>query len=321
MKILITRKIPQVGIDMLNQAGHQVVVSEFDRPLTHDELKSRVVGFDAILSQLEDKIDGEVMDLAGKQLKIVANYAVGFDNLNLKDAQARHVLISNTPDVLTGAVADHAFGLMLAAGRRIVEADKFSRAGKYKNWAPFLLLGQDVFGKTLGIVGTGRIGSSLAQRAAKGFGMKILYFDQKPNEQLDQELGAKFVSLEELLRNSDFISVHVPLLDSTRHMFSAKQFEMMKKTAVFVNTSRGPVVDEAALCAALKQGDIFAAGIDVWEHEPTLTPGLADLENIVITPHIASATIEARDNMSRVAAENIIKALMGEQPPNLVKPV
>ncbi len=321
MKILITRKIPQVGTEMLMQAGHEVIVSELDRPLTHDELKSKVVGFDAILSQLEDKIDGEVMDLAGKQLKIVANYAVGFDNLNLKDAEARHILITNTPDVLTGAVADHAFGLMLAAGRRIVEADRFSRAGKYKNWAPFLLLGQDVYGKTLGIVGTGRIGSSLAQRAAKGFGMKILYFDQKPNEQLDKELGAKFVALEELLKNSDFISVHVPLLDSTRHMFGAKQFEMMKRTAVFVNTSRGPVVDEAALRDALKKGDIFAAGIDVWEHEPTLTPGLADLENIVVTPHIASATIEARDNMSRVAAENIIQALTGAQPPNLVKPV
>ncbi|OGE81441.1 MAG: D-glycerate dehydrogenase [Candidatus Doudnabacteria bacterium RIFCSPLOWO2_02_FULL_48_8] len=319
MKIFVTRKIPQVGIDMLKQAGHEVKISPLDRPLSREELMLEAAGCDALLSQLVDKIDGVVLDTIGPQLKIVANYAVGYDNINIKDAAARHVLVTNTPDILTGSVADHAFGLMLAAGRRIVESDRFSRAGKYTGWQPFLLLGQDVFGKTLGIVGTGRIGAALAERAAKGFGMKILYHDQKPNDQIEKDLGAKFCTLEELLKNSDFVSVHVPLLDSTRHMFGAAQFELMKKTAIFVNTSRGPVVNEAALRDALKKGDIFAAGIDVWEHEPELTPGLAELENIVITPHTASATIEARDNMSRVAAENIIAALKGNTPPNIVK--
>src|SRR3989338_8348352 len=197
MKIFVTRKIPQVGLDLPKQAGHEVAVSEFDRPLTREELMQKVAAADAILSQLVDKIDGEVMDMAGKQLKVIANYAVGYDNLNLKDAEARHILITNTPDVLTGAVADHAFGLMLAAGRRIVESDRFSRAGKYTGWQPFLLLGQDVFGKTLGIVGTGRIGAALAERAAKGFGMKILYFDRgKTNEELDKEIGSISVSME-----------------------------------------------------------------------------------------------------------------------------
>ncbi|OGE83582.1 MAG: D-glycerate dehydrogenase [Candidatus Doudnabacteria bacterium RIFCSPLOWO2_01_FULL_44_21] len=319
MKIFVTRKIPQVGLDLLKQAGHEVAVSEFDRPLTREELMQKVAAADAILSQLVDKIDGEVMDMAGKQLKVIANYAVGYDNLNLKDAESRHILVTNTPDVLTDAVADHAFALMMAAARRVVESDRFSRAGKYTGWQPFLLLGQDVHGKTMGIVGMGRIGSTLAARAAKGFGMKVLYTDQKDNAQLDSEIGSKRVELNELLKTADFISVHVPLLPETRHMFSSKQFEMMKKTAVFVNTSRGPVVDEQALLDALKKGDIFGAGIDVWEFEPKLTPGLAELENIVITPHTASATIEARDNMSRVAAENIIAVLKGEQPPNLVK--
>lgn len=320
MKVFVTRKVPQKGLDLLAAEGYTIEVSDLDRPLTRDELKLKVAGVDAILSELTDKIDGEIMDAAGSQLKVVANYAVGYDNLNLKDAESRHVLVTNTPDVLTDAVADHAFGLMLSVARRIVESDRYARAGKYTGWQPFLLLGQDVFGKTLGIVGLGRIGSALAKRAAHGFGMKVLYHDQKPNAELDAEFGSKNVSLEELLKTSDFISVHVPLLPETKHMFSTKQFEMMKKTAVFVNTSRGPVVDEQALLEALKKSDIFGAGIDVWEFEPKLTPGLSELENIVLTPHTASATIEARDNMSRVAAENIIAALKGEVPPNLVKP-
>lgn len=321
MKVFVTRKIPQVGLDLLAQAGHEVKVSPLDRPLTRDELKQEIVGFDAILSELSEKIDGEIMDSAGPQLKIIANYAVGYDNINLKDAEARKILITNTPDVLTDAVADHAFALMLAAARRVVESDRFSRAGKYKGWEPFLLLGQDVYGKTLGIVGLGRIGSALARRAAKGFGMKVVYFDRgKANEDLDKELGSHAVSMDELLKTSDFISLHVPLTPETKHLISTPQLELMKKTAVLVNTSRGPVVDESALLQALKKGDIFAAGIDVWENEPNLTPGLADLENVVITPHTASATVEARNNMSQVAAENIIAALKGQQPPNLVKP-
>lgn len=319
MKVFITRKIPQTGLDLLKQNGIDFEMSELDRPLTKDELKSKVVGVDGILSQLVDKIDVEVLEAAGSQLKVVANYAVGYDNINLKDAAAHNVLVTNTPDILTDSVADHAMALMLAAARRVVESDRFSRAGKYSGWQPFLLLGQDVFGKTLGVIGMGRIGSALAKRAAKGFGMKVLYHDQKPNVELDAEIGSQNVSLDDLLKNSDFVSVHVPLLPETKHLISTPQFETMKKTAVLINTSRGPVVDEQALLKALQQGDIFAAGIDVWENEPHLTLGLELLENIVITPHTASATVETRENMSKVAAENIIAALKGENPPNLVK--
>lgn len=321
MKIFVTRNIPQVGLDLLKSSGHEVEVSAMDRPLTREELMEHVKGVDGILSQLVDKIDGEVMDAAGPQLKVISNYAVGYDNIKLADAAQRNILVTNTPDVLTDAVADHALALMLAAAHRVAESDRFSRAGKYHGWQPFLLLGQDVYGKTLGVVGMGRIGGAVARRAAKGFGMKVLYFDRgQTNAELDAEIGSEAATMEDLLKKSDFISLHVPLLPETKHLISAPQFEMMKKTAVLVNTSRGPVVDEQALLNALKNGDIFAAGIDVWENEPNLTPGLTELENIVLTPHTASATIETRDNMSKVAAENMAAALSGQEPPNLVKP-
>lgn len=321
MKVFVTRKIPQTGLDLLTQAGHEVKISPLDRPLSRDELKQEAVGSEAVLSQLVDKIDGEVMDAIGHQLKIIANYAVGYDNINLKDAEARKILVTNTPDVLTDAVADHAFALMLAVARRVAESDRFARAGKYTGWQPFLLLGQDVYGKTLGIVGLGRIGTALAKRAAKGFGMKVIYYDRgNKNAELDAEINAEAVSMEELLKTADFVSLHVPLTAETKHLISTPQLEKMKKTAVLVNTSRGPVVDEQALLEVLKKGDIFGAGIDVWENEPKLISGLADLENIVITPHTASATVETRENMSRVAAENIIAVLRNQTPPNLVKP-
>ena len=321
MKVFVTRNIPQPGLDLLKANHIEVEVSNLDRPLTREELMEHAKGADGVLSQLVDKIDGEVMDAIGPQLKVISNYAVGYDNIKLDEAAKRNILVTNTPDVLTDAVADHAMALMLSAAHRVAESDRFSRAGKFKGWQPFLLLGQDVYGKTLGVVGMGRIGSALARRAAKGFGMKVLYFDRgQTNAELDSEIGSKSATMEELLKNSDFISLHVPLLPETKHLISTPQFEMMKKTAVLVNTARGPVVDEQALVNALKNGDIFAAGIDVWENEPNLTPGLADLENIVLTPHTASATVETRDNMSKVAAENMSAALNGQTPPNLVKP-
>ncbi|HYC80117.1 MAG TPA: D-glycerate dehydrogenase, partial [Candidatus Binatia bacterium] len=259
MKVFVTRNIPQTGLDLMKDNGIEAVVSSLDRPLKREELIEQIAGVDGILSQLVDKIDGEVMDAAGKQLRVVANYAVGYDNIKLADAHERNILVTNTPDVLTDAVADHAMALMLAVARRVVESDRFSRAGKYTGWQPFLLLGQDVFGKTLGIVGMGRIGGALAKRAAKGFGMKVIYHDQRANAELDAEIGSKNVSMDELLKTSDFISLHVPLLPETKHLISAPQFEMMKKTSVLVNTARGPVVDEAALLNALKNQDIFGA--------------------------------------------------------------
>jgi len=268
---------------------------------------------------LTDPIDGEIMD-ALPTVKIFANYAVGFNNIDVEAATKRKVAITNTPGVLTDTTADFAWTLLMAAGRRLVEADKYCRAGKYEGWGPMLFLGHDIHHKTLGIVGMGRIGQAVARRA-HGFEMKILYTDEfrLPPEK-EQELRATFVSLEQLLKESDFVSLHVPLMASTKHLIGKKQLEMMKKTAVLVNTSRGPVVDERALVEALKNQTIFAAGLDVYEEEPRLAPGLADLDNVTIPPHIASASIDTRAKMATMAASNIIAFFKGEKPPNIVNP-
>jgi glyoxylate reductase len=279
-----------------------------------------VKGVDALLSVLTEKIDAEVMDAGLPTLKVIANYAVGFDNVNLPAAKEKNILVTNTPGVLTNTVAEHTFALMLAIARRISEADRFSRAGQYTAWGPQLLLGSDLSEKTLGIVGLGRIGSRVALHAAKGFGMKIVYTDPKPSAEFEKAMGAEYVAtIEELLPQSDFVSIHVPLLDSTRHLINADRLKMMKPTAYLINTSRGPIIDERALAQALAEGWIQGAAIDVFEFEPDITPELKSLENIIITPHIASATLETRQQMSTLAANNIIEALEGRTPPNLVK--
>lgn len=330
MNVFITRRIPNRGIELLKENGHEVVVNPEDRVLSKQELIAalRDGTYDAVLCLLTDKIDAEVLDAAGKQCKIFANYAVGFDNIDVKAASEKGILITNTPGVLTDSVAEHAFALLLAIARRIPESDRFSRAGKYHGWAPELLLGSDVSGKTLGIIGLGRIGSRVAHHAAKGFDMRVLYYDVKRNEDFEKELGvdsagspqAEFrQSPEDIFREADYISIHVPLLPETHHLVNADRLKLMKPTSYLINTSRGPIVDEAALRDALKAGTIKGAAIDVWEHEPKLTPGLADLENIVITPHTASATEETRQKMSEVAAKNIIEALAGREPPNPVR--
>lgn len=322
MKVFVTRNIPDRGIKMLTGKGYQVVVSPHDRVLTKQELMDalKTGQYDAVLSLLTDKIDAEVMDAAGKQCKIFANYAVGFDNIDLAAAKERGVMVTNTPDVLTETVAEHTFALMLSIAHRIAESDRFSRAGKYHGWEPELLLGTDVSHKTLGIVGLGRIGSRVAHHAAKGFGMRVLYYDVRRNENFEKEVSAEFRdSADDIFREADFVSIHVPLIPETRHLVNASRLQLMKPTAYLVNTSRGPIVDEAALRDALKAGTIKGAAIDVWEHEPELTPGLADLENIIITPHTASATEETRQKMGEVAAKNIIEALEGRMPPNVVQ--
>ncbi len=319
-KVFVTRKIPNRGILMLKAAGHEVTVSLYDRVLSREELISMGQGKDAILTQLTDKIDAAVIDGWGSSVKIVANYAVGFDNFNTKEIASKGVLMSNTPDVLTQTVAEHTFALLLAMAHRIAESDRFSRDGKYKGWAPELLLGTDMSGKVLGVVGLGRIGSRVAHHAVKGFDMKVIYHDVHRNDQFEKEFAAEYkATIEELLRESDFVSIHVPLLDSTRHLINAERLRLMKPGAYLVNTSRGPIVDEMALRDALKAGVIRAAAIDVWEHEPELTPGLADLDNVTITPHTASATEETRQKMGEVAAANIIAALSGQTPPNIIK--
>lgn len=335
MKIFITRKIPDRGAGLLKQSGYEVAVSPHDRVLAREELIAFLSEdrYDAVLCLLTDKIDDGIFDAAGKQCRIFANYAVGFDNIDVAAAKRRGIMVANTPDVLTETVAEHAFALMLAIGHRIAEADGFSRAGKYHGWAPELLLGTDISHKILGIVGLGRIGSRVAHHAVKGFDMAVLYYDVKRNEEFEREFaapeegeprldwrGAEFrENVDDIFREADFISLHVPLLPQTHHLVNEARLKLMKPSAYLVNTSRGPIVDEAALRDALKAGIIRGAAIDVWEHEPELTPGLAELENIIITPHTASATEETRQRMGEVAAKNIIEALEGRIPPNLVR--
>lgn len=318
--VYVTRKIPDMGLNMLREAGHEVVVSEKDGVLTREELLSALSErpYDAVISLLTDAIDGEVF-AAVPTAKIFANYAVGFNNINLDDAKAAGVTITNTPGVLTDTVAEYALALVLAVTKRIPEADRFTREGKYEGWAPELMLGSDLQGKKLGILGAGRIGTGLATRAHRGFGMEVIYYDIKPNEHIENEAKAAFKETpEDVLREADVVSVHVPLLDSTRHLINAERLAMMKPTAYLINTSRGPVVDEAALVEALKTGTIKGAGLDVFENEPALAEGLALLPNVTITPHIASASEETRSAMSRIDAENLIAFFSGEEPPNKV---
>jgi len=317
-KVYVTRMIPEVVINELKKQ-FDVEVNPEDRALTRDELLAKVKGRDAVLSLMTDKIDGEVLDAAGPQCKIFANYAVGYNNFDLAAATQRGVILTNTPGVLDDATATHAFALLLATARRIAEADKYVRDGKWKAWAPMFFIGLDVDRKTLGIAGLGRIGSNFA-RKAKGFDMKIIYTDPNRNPAFEKEFDAKYVDKETLLRESDFISLHVPLLPETQHYIGEKEFRMMKKTAVLINASRGPVVDEKALVKALKEKQIWGAGLDVFENEPALEPGLIDLDNVVIVPHIASATTETRINMGKIAAGNIIKVLSGQAPDTCVNP-
>ena len=323
MKIFVTRQIPDRGPNMLREKGYEVVINYEDRTLEKAELW-RILEkgkYDAVLCDLDDKIDAEILGVAKAQgVKIFANYAVGFDNIDVKAAKEEGIWITNTPGVLTDTVAEHTFTLMLAIGHRVVEADRFTRAGKFKEWAPMLFLGNDISRKTLGVVGLGRIGSRVAYHAVRGFEMKVIYYDVKRSEEFEKEYGAVYCKdVDNVFEESDFISIHVPLLPTTRHLVDARRLGLMKKTAYLINTSRGPIIDERALVEALKSGVIRGAALDVFENEPKLAPGLAELENVILTPHIASATEETRQAMSELAAKNIIEALEGRIPPNLVK--
>lgn len=322
MKIFVTRQIPDRGIHLLREKGHTVIISPLDRVLTKGELIQYLQQdrYDAVLCLLTDKIDADVLDATGKQCKIFANYAVGFDNVDVKAAAERGIVVTNTPGVLTDSVAEHTFTLMLATAHRVAESDRFTRAGNYKGWEPMLLLGTDVSKKILGIIGLGRIGSRVAHHAVKGFGMKVLYHDVKRSEEFENEFRAQFKeNVDDIFREADFISLHIPLLPTTRHLVDSRHLGLMKKTAYLINTSRGPVVDEQALVAALRAGTIRGAALDVFENEPALASGLAELENVILTPHTASATEETRQAMSELAAKNIVEALEGRVPPNAVK--
>ena len=320
-KIFVTREIPSRGPQLLRDHGYEVIVSAKDGVLTKEELVSELKKepYDAVLCLLTDPINGEIFD-AVPSAKIFANYAVGFNNIDLPAAKERGVTVTNTPGVLTDSVAEHTFGLLLTLATRTVEGDKFLRAGKYHGWAPMMLLGSDLKGKTLGILGAGRIGARVLHHGVHGFDMKAIYYDIKRSPEVESAFGAEFKSTpEEVLREADVVSVHVPLLDSTKHLINAERLRMMKKTAYLVNTSRGPVIDEAALVTALKEGVIRGAALDVFENEPNLAPGLAELDNVVITPHLASATEETRAEMSRLAAENIVDFFEGRKPRNAVE--
>lgn len=320
-KVYVTRLLPEGAMERLQTAPEigELRVNTEDRVLTRQELIEAVRWCDALLCLLTDKIDAEVMD-ANPNLKIIANYAVGYDNIDVKEATKRKIPVTNTPGVLTETTADLTWALILAVARRIVGSDKFMRAGKFKGWSPTLLLGSDVYGKTLGIVGFGRIGYAVAKRAL-GFNMRILYYDiQRADERLEKSVGAEFVDLETLLKESDFVSLHPYLSPESYHLIDEPQLRMMKKTAFLINVSRGPVVNEKALVKALKEGWIAGAGLDVFEREPEIEPELAEMENVVIVPHIGSATVETRTKMGLIAAENVITVLRGQRPPNCVNP-
>ena len=309
-KVLVTREIPDAGLRLLE--GFDVTVLS-ESPPERGELLEAARGAVGILPTVTEKMDAEVMDAAGDGLKVIANMAVGYDNVDVEAATERGVVVTNTPEVLNETTADTAFMLLLAAARRLGEAERLLRSGGWDAWGPKQLTGPDVWGKRLGVVGFGRIGQALARRT-RGFDMDLVYHDQYRNEGAERELGARYLELDELLRTSDFVSIHTPLTPETTHLIGADELERMKPEAVLVNTSRGPVVDESALADALVEGRIFAAGLDVYEEEPEVHPKLLELENVVLAPHIGSASIETRDKMAALAAENLAAVLRGEEP-------
>jgi len=316
-KVYVSRPIPEPGLEVLRKAACDFEVKPTDELVSKEELLEKVKGRDALLCLLTEKIDKDIIK-AGDKLKIIANYAVGYDNIDVETATKSGIWVSNTPGVLTDTTADMAWALMFSVARRIVEADKYVRAGKFKGWSATMLLGGDVYGKTLGIVGAGRIGVSVAKRAV-GFNMRIIYADVRPNLEMESEkIGAKKVDMDTLLKESDFVSIHVPLMPETRHLIGRRSLAMMKPTAYLINTSRGPVVDEEALAEALRNKVIGGAGLDVYEKEPEIHPGLMELDNAVLAPHIASGSVETRGKMAMMAAENVVAALNGKTPPNAV---
>jgi len=317
MKVFVTRNIPDAGLSLLRKQV-SVEVNPENRVLSKQEIINGVRGKDGLLCLLTDTIDREVI-FSEPRLKMIATYAVGYNNIDVATATKQGIPVSNTPDVLTETTAELAWSLVFAVARRIVEGDTFTRAGKFAGWDPLLMLGQDVSGKTLGIVGAGRIGTAFALKS-RGFDMKVLYVDAQKNPVLEKTVQAKKVELPELLQHADFVSLHVPLIQQTHHLIGERQLRMMKPSAVLVNTSRGPVLDELALIKALKQHWIFGAGLDVYEHEPLVSEELKKLPNIVLQPHTGSATFETRSKMAVIAAENMIAGLQGKQPKQCINP-
>ena len=316
-RVLITRPIPEPGPSLVAGVSDDVVANREDRPLSADEFREQVRGCTAVLCQLNDRVDAAVMD-AAEGCRVFSNMAVGFNNIDVAEATRRGILVTNTPGVLTDATADLAWTLILGVARRAIEGDAEMRAGRFPGMGPMYMLGGDVTGRTLGLIGPGRIALAVARRAV-GFDMPLLYHGRRPNPEFNA-LGAKLVGLDDLLRQSDFVSIHTPLSPETTHLINRERLALMKPTAYLVNTSRGPVVDEAALVDALQLGRIAGAGLDVYENEPKMADGLADCPNTVLLPHLGSATQATRSAMARLAAENLVAALRGQKPAHLVNP-
>jgi glyoxylate reductase len=318
-KIWVSRRLPEAVMALLEK-NFETACNPHNRPLLREELLEQVRGRDGLLPLLTDWIDGEVMEAAGPQLQIIANYAVGFNNIDVPAATARRIAVTNTPGVLTDTTADLTLAMILGVARRLVEADQFTRAGKYEGWAPLLLLGADVHHKTLGLLGFGRIGYAVAKRAL-GFDMRVLYHNtRRADPELEKQVQARYVDRDTLLREADFLSVHVPLTPETRGFLSTREFSLMKPTAYIVNTARGEVVDDEALVESLKNGRIAGAGLDVFQHEPAIHPALLAMNNVILLPHIGSGSVETRTRMGLMAAENLIAALEGKVPPNCLNP-
>jgi len=315
--VYVTRRIPDESINMLEEACDVVAVNPHDRALTRTEFLEAVQGRDGLLCLLTETVDAEVLDVAAG-VKGIANYDVGFNNIDVDACTRRGIPVSNTPDVLTDTTADLAWALMFSVARRIVEGDRYVRDGKFKGWGPLMLLGDDLTGKTLGIVGGGRIGMATAARAV-GFSMPVLYTSRNRHEDIEA-IGAQHRALDDLLQASDFVSIHVPLMPETTHLIGSRELNLMKSTAYLINTARGPIVDEKALVTALRNGIIAGAGLDVFEREPELEPGLADLDNAVIVPHVGSGTVATRIKMGNKAATNLIAMVKGEEPSDCVNP-
>jgi len=318
-KVYVTCRVFPEELERLRAAGHTVEMRDAPGLITREKLLEKVSGAEALICLLSDRIDAEVIK-AARKLRIIANLAVGYENIDLAAAQAAGIVVTNTPGVLTETTADLTFALLLAAARRIVEGDAFVRSGAFYGWEILQPhLGLEVHGKALGIVGMGRIGTAVARRGRLGFGMDVLYHDPHRNKPAEAELKAKYVSFEILLEKSDFVCVHTPLTRETRHLFDRQAFLRMKKTAILINVARGPIVDEKALVWALETGQIAGAGIDVYEEEPKVNPGLLKLqEHVVLVPHIGSATFVTRRAMVRIAVDNVLAVLAGEAPLNPV---
>jgi glyoxylate reductase len=316
--VYVTRAIPDRGIAALSAAGLQVRVNPAARSLRRNELREQIGRHDGVICQLSDRLDEEMLAAAAPRCRVIATCAVGYDNIDVPAAARLGIVITNTPDVLTNATADLTWALILAAARRLGEAERLVRAGAWRGWGMMDFLGVDVHGRTLGIVGAGRIGAAVARRAT-GFSMQVLYHDDTPKPPMEA-LGARRVGLSELLSSSDFVSLHVPLTEGTRRLIDRRSLDLMKPSAVLINTARGDVIDQEALIEVLREGRLFAAGLDVYQNEPHMPKELTALENVVLLPHIGSATIDTRTRMAEIAAENVVAVLSGRPPINPVKP-